>query len=59
MQAALGAGMRCMITYHEGTINEDFHGATHIMAEFKDDMKLADLLKAEDWTDDRAGRQDA
>ena len=50
--------MRCMITYTEGTENEDFHGAEHIMAEFNASHKLADLIKGDRRTDDRPGRQD-
>ena len=48
-----------MITYTDSTVNEDFHGAEHIMAEFKDDSKLAELLTTDRRTDDRAGRQDS
>ena len=51
--------MRCVITYTEGTADQDFHGAEHIMAEFKEDTKLADLLRGDTRTDDRPGRQDS
>ena len=58
-QAALGAGMRCVVTYTDSTSDQEFHGAEHIMAEFKADTKLADLLKGDSRTDDRPGRSDA
>ena len=59
LQAALGAGMRCVVTYTDSTADQDFHGAEHIMAEFKADTKLADLLKGDTRSDDRPGRQDS
>lgn len=51
--------MRCVVTYTDSTADQDFHGAEHIMAEFKADTKLADLLKGDSRSDDRPGRQDS
>jgi HAD superfamily hydrolase (TIGR01509 family) len=42
LAAALGAGMRCVITYHSGTESQDFPGASAVLANM-DGMEFADL----------------
>lgn len=42
LAAALGAGMRCVITYHSGTESQDFPGASAVLANM-DGMEFAAL----------------
>ena len=51
-QAALGAGMPCLITYTRSTKSEDFEGATRIVESLAK-VKLADLQKNDGVKDDR------
>ena len=57
MQAAKGAGMRCMITYTSSTEDQNFEGAERIVSALdKADppIRIEDLMKAaEDLADDR------
>lgn len=43
LQAALGAGMKCVITYTNSTAAQDFDGATSVL-ESLDGVGLSDLL---------------
>lgn len=56
MQAAKGAGMRCMITYTSSTEDQDFDGAERILSQLdKADppIKIEDLVRAVELKDDR------
>lgn len=55
LNAALGAGMPCVVTYTKSTESEEFKGAKRIMADMGN-VKLADLvecMKADKVVDDR------
>ena len=55
LNAALGAGMNCVVTYTKSTESEEFKGAKKIMANMGN-VKLADLVEcmdAEQVADDR------
>jgi hypothetical protein len=53
-QAALGAGMRCIITYTSSTKDQDFEGAERIMESLvADDATLAVLSRGGSVVDDR------
>ena len=51
-QAALGAGMPCLITYTRSTKSEDFQGAVRIVESLAK-VKLADLQSNDSVKDDR------
>lgn len=53
MQAALGAGMRCIITYTSSTKDQDFEGAERIMEGLADNASLAVLSQGGPVFDDR------
>lgn len=52
LQAALGAGMPCLITYTRSTKSEDFQGAVRIVESLAK-VKLADLQSNDSVKDDR------
>ena len=52
LQAALGAGMPCLITYTRSTKSEDFQGATRIVESLAK-VKLADVQSNDGAQDDR------
>ena len=59
-QAALGAGMRCVVTYTSSTRDQDFSGAERIVGSLGDDpplVTLDDLRTAGRVLDDRAEMQ--
>lgn len=53
LQAALGAGMRCIITYTSSTQDQDFTGAERIMEGLGDSSTLALLSQGGPVYDDR------
>lgn len=54
MQAAVGAGMRCIITYTSSTKDQDFAGAERIMESLSaDNATLAVLAQGGPVFDDR------
>jgi len=56
MQAATGAGMRCMITYTSSTEDQDFHGAERVVftvAEADPPITIKGLQYANAASDDR------
>ena len=53
LQAALGAGMRCIITYTSSTKDQDFKGAERIMEGLLDDATLGVLSQGGPVFDDR------
>lgn len=52
-QAALGAGMRCIITYTSSTSDQDFKGAERILSGFADHHTLEVLSGGGPVHDDR------
>ncbi|KAK9820964.1 hypothetical protein WJX81_000960 [Elliptochloris bilobata] len=60
VKAALGAGMRCVVTYTSSTCDQDFAGAERIIGSLGEDppqVTLADLRKADCVQDDRVEMQ--
>jgi hypothetical protein len=53
LQAALGAGMRCIITYTNSTKDQDFTGAERILEGLGDGLTLAALSLGGPIFDDR------
>ncbi len=53
LQAALGAGMRCIITYTSSTRDQDFDGAERILEGLADEATLAVLSRGGPIFDDR------
>ncbi|CAL8465903.1 g5439 [Coccomyxa elongata] len=53
LKAALGAGMRCIITYTSSTKDQDFEGAERIMEGLSDDANLGVLSQGGPVVDDR------
>ena len=56
MQAATGAGMRCMVTYTSSTEDQDFNGAERVVftiAEADPPITIKGLQYANAATDDR------
>ncbi|KAK9812072.1 hypothetical protein WJX73_003157 [Symbiochloris irregularis] len=45
VQAATGAGMKCIVTYTHSTADQDFAGAARVMSQIADDLHMTDLLK--------------
>ena len=54
MQAALGAGMRCIITYTTSTSDQDFKGAERVLSGLTDEHSLKTLSAGGPIFDDRA-----
>ena len=57
MQAAKGAGMRCIITYTSSTDDQDFEGAERILSgldEANPRISIGDLRTAKNWKDNRS-----
>ena len=54
MQAALGAGMRCIITYTTSTSDQDFKGAERVLSGLADEHTLKALSAGGPIFDDRA-----
>lgn len=44
MQAALGAGMRCLVTYTNSTKSQKFEGAEYVVSSLSNSVALSDLL---------------
>ena len=53
MQAALGAGMRCIITYTTSTSDQDFKGAERVLSGLADEHTLKALSAGGPIFDDR------
>lgn len=44
-QAALGAGMRCLVTYTNSTKSQKFDGAEYVVSSLSKSVPLSDLLQ--------------
>lgn len=56
MDAALGAGMRCIVTYTSSSQSQSFSGAEKVMAELGDDapsLTVEELMQGQVSGDDR------
>ncbi len=56
LQAAVGAGMRCIITYTSGTADQEFPGAERILSGFLDEHTLEALTVGGPAYDDRKAK---
>ncbi len=56
LQAAVGAGMRCIITYTSGTEDQEFPGAERILSGFSDEHTLEALTVGAPAYDDRKAK---
>lgn len=52
-QAALGAGMRCIVTYTTSTADEEFKGAERVLSGLADEHTLEALSQGGPVYDDR------
>lgn len=56
LQAAVDAGMRCVITYTNSSKTQGFEGAEMIVRDLNADphcVRIKDLVQAQDFLDDR------